>query len=141
MPKFKIKREFSAGGVVFRKEPEGILWLVIKPSNNPKWRLPKGNIGKNESSLQAAQREVREEAGIEVGVGEKVGSEKYFYYLNGQKFFKTVVFFLMEYLQEARESFSWETEAIDWLPYKEARERLAFENEKELLDKVVGMVK
>lgn len=135
MKKQKVKKTYSAGGVVFRKEPEGILWLVIKPTGNGKWRLPKGWIEPGESSGGAAAREVKEEAGIEVEVLEKIGSEKYFFYQDKQKIFKTVVFFLMQYIQEAREGFSWETEEIDWLPYDEAKERLAFENEKELLEK------
>ena len=49
--KNKVKREFSAGGIVFRKEPEGTLWLVIKPTGDKRWRFPKGKIeGKIEES-------------------------------------------------------------------------------------------
>ncbi len=135
MKKSKVKREFSAGGVVFRQEPEGILWLVIKPAGSDKWRLPKGKINSKETSAQAAQREVREEAGIETNVLEKIGREKYFFVQNGQKIFKTVVFYLMEYIQEAREGYGWETEMIEWLPYEEAHQRLGFEKEKEILEK------
>jgi len=141
MQKAKIKREFSAGGVVFRKEPEGILWLVVKPKGNDKWRLPKGWIEPGESSLEAAKREVKEEAGIETEVLGKVGSEKYFFVQDKQKIFKTVVFYLMEYQQEAESGFSWETEEIDWLPFEETKERLAFEKEKELLEKAREILK
>jgi 8-oxo-dGTP pyrophosphatase MutT (NUDIX family) len=135
MKRQKVKREFSAGGVVFRKEPEGILWLVVKPKGNNRWRLPKGWIEPGESSLEAAKREAREEGGIEAEVLGKIGNEKYFFIQDKQKIFKTVTFYLMEYIQEAREGFSWETEEIDWLPFKEAKERLAFEKEKEILEK------
>jgi len=121
--------------VVFRKEPEGTLWLVIKPSGSEKWRLPKGWIEPGESALEAAKREVREEAGIEGEILGKIGAEKYFFVQDGEKIFKTVVFYLMEYLQEASSGFSWETEKIDWLPFEEAKERLAFEKEKEILGK------
>lgn len=133
--KAKVKREFSAGGVVFRQEPEGILWLVIKPKGNNKWRLPKGWIERKESSVQAAQREVREEAGIEAEILNKVGSEKYFFVEGGEKIFKTVVFYLMRYLQEAQSGFGWETEEVAWLPFEEAKEKLAFEKEREILEK------
>lgn len=133
--KQKIKREYSAGGVVYRKEPEGILWLVIKPKGNNKWRFPKGAIEKKETSAEAAQREVREEGGVETNLLEKIGTVKFFFYLDKQKIFKTVVFFLMEYVQEAQAELSWETEAVDWLPFAEAKDRLAFDNEKEILEK------
>lgn len=146
MSKSKIKREYSAGGVVFQKDSstgsgqEEILWLVVKPTGSEKWRLPKGWIGRNESSLEAAKREVREEAGIEAEVLGKVGIEKYFFVQGKEKIFKTVVFYLMEYLQEAETGFSWETEKIDWLPFEEAKERLAFEKEKELLEKAKNLL-
>ena len=61
MKKVKVKREFSAGGVVFRQEPEGILWLVVKPKGSEHWRFPKGKIEKKESSAETALREVKEE--------------------------------------------------------------------------------
>jgi 8-oxo-dGTP pyrophosphatase MutT (NUDIX family) len=131
----KIKREFSAGGIVFRKEPEGVLWLVVKPTGDNRWRFPKGKIEGKESSGEAAQREVREEAGIETTVLGKVDNEKFFFVWDGQKIFKTVTFYLMEYLQESRENYTWETEMIDWLPFEEARQRIAFDKEKELLNK------
>ncbi len=137
--KKKVKREFSAGGIVFRSEPEGILWLVIKPTGNEKWRLPKGGIDRGESSVAAAKREVSEEAGVEVEVLSKIGEEKYWFIQDKQKIFKTVVFYLMKYLQEASLGFDWETEAIDWLEFEEAKKRLAFEKEITLLEKAEKM--
>ncbi len=135
MKKIKVKKEFSAGGVVYRQEPEGVLWLVIKPKGDNRWRFPKGGIETGESSAQAAQREVREEAGIETEILAKIGHEKYFFVEDGQKIFKTVTFYLMEYQQEAQTGFTWETEEIDWLLFAEAKKRLAFDKEKEILEK------
>ena len=135
MEKKKVKKEFSAGGVVFRQEPEGILWLVIKPTGNEKWRLPKGEIEKGESSIIAAKREVEEEAGVEAEILGKIGNEKFFFVWDKQKIFKTVVFYLMKYIQEASQGFNFETEKIDWLPLEEAKKRLAFEKEIDLLEK------
>ncbi len=131
----KIKREFSAGGIVFQKEGKEILWLVIKPSGSGKWRLPKGGIDRGEDSLTAAKREVKEEAGIEIEVLGKIGNEKYFFVQGKQKILKTVTFYLMEYLQESESGFGWETEEIDWLPFAEAKKRLAFKKEVDLLEK------
>jgi 8-oxo-dGTP pyrophosphatase MutT (NUDIX family) len=135
MEKKKIKREFSAGGIVFQKEGKEILWLVVKPAGNEKWRLPKGEIDKGESSVAAAKREVKEEAGVEAEVLGKVGNEKFFFVWDKQKILKNVVFYLMEYIQEAESAFGYEIEAIDWLPFSEAKKRLAFEKEVDLLEK------
>lgn len=76
-----LKREFSAGGTVFKKLPiinyqspitkTKILWLVTRstPSNDyPKavWRLPKGwlddiNNGKNPGSLTSGEKRATED--------------------------------------------------------------------------------
>lgn len=135
MKKTKVKKEFSAGGVIFRREPEGVLWLVVKSKGDNRWRFPKGGIETGESSAQAARGEVREEGGVETEIVDKIGHEKYFFVEDKQKIFKTVTFYLMEYQQEAQTGFTWETEEIDWLPFAEAKKKLAFEKEKELLEK------
>ena len=133
--KLKVKREFSAGGVVFRREPEGVLWLVVKPKGSEKWRFPKGKIEKGENSSEAALREVKEEGGVEAIILNKIDSIKYFFIQEGQKVFKTVTFYLMEYAQEAQGGFCWETEEVAWLSFEEARKKLAFSNEKKVLEK------
>lgn len=131
----EVKREFSAGGIVFKKELEKIFWLVIKPTGSDKWRLPKGWIEKGEKAIDTAKREVEEEAGIEAEVLGKVGIEKFFFIQDKTRILKTVVFYLMEYCQQAETGPSWETERIDWLPFGEAKNRLAFSKEKDLLEK------
>jgi 8-oxo-dGTP pyrophosphatase MutT (NUDIX family) len=103
-----LTREFSSGGVVYRKLIINNLqftieWLVTRSTSSklyPEtyWRLPKGWIdnttpeipgpiasGKvraDEKLLQkAALREVREEGGVEAKIVKKIGTEKYFYRL------------------------------------------------------------
>ena len=130
-----LKRQFSAGGVVFRQEDGELLWLVIKPAGRDNWRLPKGLIDRGETSVQTAQREGREETGVEVEVVGKIGQDKYFFNLGGERIYKTVTYYLMRYLQDAKGPMSWEVEEIAWLPFEEALERLTFKGEKEILQK------
>jgi len=111
------------------------LWLVVKPKGSEQWRFPKGKIEGGENSVQAALREVKEEGGVETRVLNKVNNIKYFFVKEGRKIFKTVTFYLMEYIQEAEGGFCWETEEIAWLPFGEAKEKLAFKNEKDVLEK------
>jgi len=131
----KIKREFSAGGIVFKSKNKEILWLVIKPAGDDRWRFPKGQINTSESSVAAAKREVREESGIETELLGKIGEEKFFFVENKQKVFKTVIFYLMKYLKPTEMVFDKETEAIAWLSFLKAKKRLAFEKDKDLLEK------
>ena len=132
----KIKREFLAGGIVFKTKGKEIFWLVLKPTGNEKWRLPKGQIKASESSVAAAKREVREEAGIETEILGRIGEVKYFFMENKQKVLKTVVFYLMKYFRESEIGFDdKETEAITWLPFVQAKKRLAFNKDQDLLGK------
>lgn len=68
--KLPLKREFSAGGCVYRrqvtsnKEQAGVVWLVGKHSGYHKWVLPKGLIEKGERGVETAVREVEEEMGV-----------------------------------------------------------------------------
>lgn len=132
------KREISAGGAVFRKKNSQILWLVSQPKREkkePHWRLPKGVIEKGESSKEAAVREVEEETGVRANVLEKLGESTHFYTFKGEKIFKVIVFYLMEFLEETGGIDKVEIEAIEWLGYDEAHERLTFNSEKDILEK------
>jgi len=55
--------EHSAGGVIFRRTPEGVRWLVIRDSYR-NWGFPKGHVEDGESEVDAARREVGEETGL-----------------------------------------------------------------------------
>jgi len=57
----KIKKR-SAGAVVFFKEGEKILYLLLRAYKN--WDFPKGEIEPGEDPFEAAKREVAEETGL-----------------------------------------------------------------------------
>lgn len=147
-----VKREFSAGGAVFRRKVPQVArvsrgleaeWLLIRQKGSKNWRLPKGNIEKGESSRDAAVREVWEETGIRAKVIEKLDSVRYFYVLKGARIFKTVVFFLMEYAGGApRIDRRWahEIEEVKWVKTEGALARLAFPGEKKVLKKAAGIL-
>lgn len=57
-----MKRILSAGAVVFRREPGGHRYLLLRAFRN--WDFPKGEVEPGEGPLEAALREVREETGL-----------------------------------------------------------------------------
>lgn len=154
----KVLREFSSGGVVFKRENNEILWLVAKnaPSKlfpHEIWRLPKGWIddrdgGKNPGPISSGEikasedvlvngalREVREEGGVITNVVKKIGTSKYFTNSSRGKVLKFVTFYLMEYREDAPEGFDEETSEVLWLPFEDAKKKLTRTNEKEMLVK------
>jgi ADP-ribose pyrophosphatase YjhB (NUDIX family) len=58
---------------VVRREPGGREILLMQRSDNGHWGLPGGYVEAGESVASAAAREVREETGYRVAVGELVG--------------------------------------------------------------------
>jgi 8-oxo-dGTP pyrophosphatase MutT (NUDIX family) len=142
MKKAKIKREYSAGGIVYKKEDGKIGWLIVQPSaedqpwRQGRWQLPKGWIDEGETGQKAAIREVKEEGGVEAEVIEKIDRINIFFYdENKQKVVKNIVFFLMKYQKGSEKDHDSETKEVVWLPYQKAHQRLTFKSEKKILEK------
>lgn len=127
-----MKREFSAGGIVFNDKGEV---LLTKHSQNHYWGFPKGWIEEGQTSKEAALREVKEEGGVEAEILDKVGDSEYVYTLNGEKIFKVVVYFLMKYKKGDPKDHDWEMEDANWFSPEEALKTLSFSHDKVLLKK------
>jgi 8-oxo-dGTP pyrophosphatase MutT (NUDIX family) len=65
MSKKKAEREVSAGGIVFRRDPDGTPRFLLIKDSYQHWGFPKGHIEDGESPIGAATRETREETGLE----------------------------------------------------------------------------
>ena len=156
--KEKIVREFSSGGVVFKKSDNRALFLIAKsrPSKDyPEdvWRLPKGrlddeNFGLNpgpkargevkaseEDIQKTALREVREEGGVIAKIINKLGTEKFFYTSRQtkQKILKFVTFYLMAYQKDLKIKFLMESEKVEFLEFESAYKKLSYSGEKKML--------
>ena len=82
MSKVPTKTQISAGGVAFRKRKNQIEVALISVGDNNRWQLPKGIVDKGESTEDAAVREVREEAGIDTDIVERIDKVEYWYFWN-----------------------------------------------------------
>jgi 8-oxo-dGTP pyrophosphatase MutT (NUDIX family) len=67
------KKTTSCGGVVWRvRDGRYELLLVKQFANSNRWGVPKGHQHEGESLEQTAKREIREEAGVEVELSERL---------------------------------------------------------------------
>jgi 8-oxo-dGTP pyrophosphatase MutT (NUDIX family) len=134
-------RELSAGGVVVRGDEV----IVIVPTRRGAQGqrvlgLPKGHVDPGENAEQAARREVREEAGVEADLREKLGDVRYFYQRNGQRIFKMVRFFLFDYRSGSLEDHDDEVEEARWIPLAEAARTLSYKGEREMAERALSAI-
>jgi 8-oxo-dGTP pyrophosphatase MutT (NUDIX family) len=149
-------REFSAGGVVLRRQQD-TWWVAVielpvaqaavaesgesSVRSRPKavLCLPKGLIDPGEKPLDAALREVREETGITALPFTKLGDSKYVYvrsWGDGERVFKIVSFYLLRYESGEIDNISTEMRVevcrAKWIPLKDAAKQLAYGGEKQM---------
>jgi 8-oxo-dGTP pyrophosphatase MutT (NUDIX family) len=127
------EREFSCGGVVVR----GTECIVIVPTRRAAGgvqvlALPKGHPEGEETPADAAVREVREEAGVEATVREKLGDVRYWYQRDGLRISKTVTFFLLDYVAGEPDDHDHEVEYARWMGLDEAARSLTYKGERDM---------
>jgi 8-oxo-dGTP pyrophosphatase MutT (NUDIX family) len=134
-------REFSAGGLVVRRFKGRPFVAAVRVKKGTVLALPKGHIENGESGAEAAEREVREEAGIQGELVEKLGDVKYWYARDGQRVFKVVSFFLFRYRSgSVRDYQVEEVDSAEWVPLDEASRLLAYKGEREMAEAALSRV-
>jgi 8-oxo-dGTP pyrophosphatase MutT (NUDIX family) len=126
-----VIREFSAGGVVVRRM-QGRPFVAVVRVREQILALPKGHPFGDESAAAAAEREVREETGLEAELVEKLGDIRYWYARDGKRVTKVVSFFLFRYRSGSVADHDHEVEEALWIPLDEAPGRLAYKGEREM---------
>lgn len=140
----KTDERVSAGGVAFRISEGRTEIAVIRSARENLWQLPKGIIDPGETEEETAVREVREEAGIDCDLLEKIDSIDYWYVdrwsTEPVRVHKHVHFYLMEYARGDIADHDNEVDEIRWAPLNEAGELLAFTAEKNIVEKAKMMI-
>ena len=132
-----MSTETSYGGVAVRGDEV----LVIVPRGRRRvLGLPKGGMDPGETPEQTAAREVREETGITVTVGERLGQVDYTYRRGGRPIAKTVHFYLCTFEAGDTADHDHEVEDAIWMPLEDARRRLSYPGERRIIEHALSVL-
>ncbi|MBI1869448.1 NUDIX domain-containing protein [Candidatus Gottesmanbacteria bacterium] len=91
-----MKKEVSAGGVIFKKKANKLMILLLKDAKS-EWTFPKGLIEEGENNIATALREIEEEVGLhQVRYIVTICKVNYKYTWRGNLVDKTVHYYLFE---------------------------------------------
>lgn len=60
----EIVREPTSGGIIFRRDQDGGVEILLIQDGKDRWTIPKGHIEEGETAEETARREIAEEAGL-----------------------------------------------------------------------------
>lgn len=136
-----IQEAVSAGGVVWRRGAGERIEVVICGRRSDRiWGLPKGTPDANEPIEETALREVREETGLQVRLGDRLSSIEYWFTANGIRYHKRVHHWMMEPVGGDVSHHDHEFDEVRWLPAAEAYATLTYEGERNLIAEAARML-
>ena len=124
-------REKSCGAVVYCRQGKERLYLIEKMIGGH-YAMCKGHVEDRETEEETALREIFEETGLRVTVD--TAFREIVSYSPSEGHFKDVIYFVassgtMETVNQEEE-----VQAIQWLPLQQARQRLSYESDRQVLD-------
>lgn len=130
-----METERSAGVIVFRDGPAGREYLLLRSASGGHWGFPKGRVEPGEDEMDAALRELREEAGISVEILPGFREVIQYEFARGSKNLQKEVVYFLGRARSFSVKLSGEHLDYLWASYERTRQRLAYANAQELLDK------
>lgn len=143
MAKRKAIKEVSAGGIVFRRSPEGVVRFLLIRDSYSNWGFPKGHLEHGETPSEAARRETAEETGLEnIILHGPIRIIDWYFRFRGKFIHKYCHFFLVE--SPSGEPNPQHDEGItecQWCTYEEALQTLSYDNARGVLRRAGEMAR
>jgi ADP-ribose pyrophosphatase YjhB (NUDIX family) len=132
--------ETSAGGLVVDRGDNASARAALIGRTDRRgrllWSLPKGHVEAGETAEDAAVREVAEETGITGRVVAPLGTIDFWFVAEGRRVHKTVHHFLLLATDGELSADDVEVAEVAWVPLDELSGRLAYADERRLVEQV-----
>ncbi|MBO4919999.1 MAG: NUDIX domain-containing protein [Erysipelotrichaceae bacterium] len=125
-------KEISAGAVLYTRKQDEVLYLLIRDFHG-NYGFPKGHLEKGETLKEAAEREIREEVGLDIEADTDFREDLNYIMPNGIE--KQAVYFIGEFSDQDYRKQEEEVDEILLFPYEEAYRTITFDNMREVLSK------
>ncbi len=126
----EIVREPTAGGVIFRRDKEGGIEILMFQDARGRWSIPKGHIEPGETAQQTAKREIGEEVGLsEVDVLGWLGKVHFRYRRVNQLVMMTTQVYLVRAKgdTDALQKEEWMKD-VKWFKFQDAFDAIEYED-------------
>lgn len=130
-----MKQEKSCGCIIINNNKV----LLVYEKNQNFWGFPKGHVEQNETEIETAKREVKEEVGLDIKIIEDTRYE--FKYTINNNVEKTCVIFLAYPITLQVHNQESEISKSKWFNIEEAIKILPYENQKEALIAIINSQK
>jgi len=138
----EVVHETTSGGVIFRhNEKSGALEILLIKDAKNRWTIPKGHVEEGEEPKDTAEREIREETGLqEMKMHDWLGKVNFRYRRNHTLVLMTMHIYLVEGAgnTDRLHPEDWLSD-IQWLPAPKAVDSIAYEDIGKLM--LLGMKK
>lgn len=132
--------EKSCGAVVYTKSKQKIKFLLVKQKNGY-YGFPKGHVEGEETELETAKREIKEETGLDVRFVDNFKEcDEYELPAKEEETRKTVIYFLANFNKQRIRLQDKEIEAFALVELNDALKLLKFDRMKEIIVKANSMI-
>lgn len=129
--------EKSCGAVIFQETNKKckILLISFKHNNELRWGFPKGHVENNETEIEAATREIKEETGLNVKIIPEFRNSTHFSMKPGT--INEAVYYCAKANGDKTTAQEGEVEKIEWFNFQEAYEHLTYDCDKKILSNFI----
>ncbi|MBE6139254.1 MAG: NUDIX domain-containing protein [Firmicutes bacterium] len=132
-------KEKSCGAVVYKKEKDKLEFLLVY-QNNQHYSFPKGHVEGNETEIETALREIKEETNLDVEIDINFRYQ-ITYLLESKNVMKDAVYFVATPITFDLKSQEGEINECEWCSYQEVLEKLEYDNIKEVFLNAYNYIK
>lgn len=134
----EIKKEKSCGAIVYRYL-NGELYILMIQMNVGHWSFPKGHVEKNETEIETATREVKEETNIDIFVDRNFREMTTYSPLSGV--LKDVIYFVATPISNHLVPQVEEVSDVKWVHSDDALNIVTYDSDRNILYKAIQFIK